>query len=270
MPEAATTTTTTAAAESRPFDAASAARLRSLARPGYSPKAVLKSVSAFEVVAIAMFLLLVGASVLVYSFWILPDQVRYVQLTNEVTANRQKIEEEQAKVVDPASVTSQYQEVRDSLDSFRGSVLRPKIEGKQAILDAIDKTVKETGVQWAGAVSFTTDEPVVADPSKQRVQRTESSHGVASYPALEMRFAITGTYPQLRSFISRFEGSNQFVVINSVQLASEAKREADDDGPRRPGAPRRAVTPAAVSAGPEGPLTLTIGMTTYFQPSAAQ
>lgn len=250
--------TATPEVEPRAFDAAAVARLRSLSRPGHDLKTLAKSVTPFEIAAIAILVALVAGTFLVYSFWILPDQVVALQLSNEVAANNKKIDDLRAKAVDPGSVTSQYQEVKDSLDTFRGSVLKSRNVGKQDILRAIDASVKETGVAFAGSVSFQTSEAVVEE---QAAKSRSATPTITSYPSLEVSMSISGTYPQLRSFISKFESSNQFVVINSVSLSASDQRE-----PTEGGGPRGRAVAADTGA---GALTLQLEMTAYFQPESA-
>jgi hypothetical protein len=255
--------------ESRSFDASVLARLRALSRSGLDPRALLKSVTPVEISALVLLVLIVAGALVVYSFEILPDQVRYVQLSNEVSANRAKIDELQGKIVDPRSLTSQFRAVQDSLDSFRGSMLKPRRAGQLEILDAIDRATRETGVQLASSVAFKTDDLADDSTDKKKSRRrkdNKSGKEIQSYPSLGMHFSISGSYAQLRSFISRFEGSGQFVVINSIALGTEGPKGGEESagGGRAPA--RRAPTPAGGE--PTGPLTLEITMTAYFQPEA--
>lgn len=262
MPEV---VSTTPVVEPRPFDPGAMTRLRSLSRPRPNVKTFVKSISPMEVASVVLLVMIVVGTFLIYSFWILPDQVRGVQLSSEVRANDKKIEELRARVVDPSAVTSQFQEVKDSLDTFRGSILQPRLVGKQEILQAIDRSVKETGVSFASSVQFNTDEAQSIEESSKRKRSKdesgESAHGVASYPALEATMSIAGTYGQLRSFISRFEGGKQFVVINSVSLSSQSSAVPTSVEPGGP--PRRATR-----SGPLDAITLELHMTAYFQPES--
>jgi hypothetical protein len=271
MPEVTTATTATtatpattapASVETHTFDAAMLTRLRGLSRPGHDLKTFVTSVSPFEIAALVVLLLLVVSAFFVYISKILPDQVRYAQASSAVSENQTKIEELQQKIVDPSAITSQYKEVRDSLDSFRGSVLKPEPAGKLDILQAIDKSTRETGVHLAGPVQFRSDDLSEANGDASR-KKGKSKTGateraILSYPSLKVDMAVSGTYAQLRSFISRFEGGGQFVVINGVEL------ESNDLEKGAAGGRGRIVQPLI----PTGPITLNITMTAYFQPIA--
>lgn len=253
-------TTPSHTAEAPAFTAASLAKLRSLAQPGFEPRTFVKSVTPFEIAALVLLVLLLIAVFVVYSYFILPDQVSYVQMSNQVAANRAKIEELQQQVVDPSLVTARFQEVRSSLEEFRGQVLRPREVGQREIQSAIGRALGETGVRLASAIQFRTKDPIAeaAKGEKKRTRKGRNENGareIRSYPSMRMEFSISGNYGQLRSFISRFEGSGQFVVIDEITL------NVEDDKARGP-VGRASVGQPSQS----GTITLDIAMTAYFQP----
>lgn len=244
------------AVERTRLDAASAARLRTLVRPGFSAREFATSVSRIEIAALVGLVLLVVSTVLVYSWVILPDQVEAVQLRGEVTVNRTKIEELQRRIDDPTEMTRQFDEVQASLDTFRGAMLKPRLAGRLAIIDTIGRLSNETGARMSSSVAFATRDPraeAAVDATKRRNVRggDKSDNGkVKSYPSLEVTFGLTGSYEQLRRFIGRIEASDQFVVIESVSLSANETRGAARGA-------RRAQSAGAV--------TLEIVMTAFFQ-----
>jgi hypothetical protein len=248
-------------------DAAGVAKLRALARPKFEIIPFVKTISPFEIVAGVGLLLIVAGAVLIYSFWILPDQVRYVQAANQVAENQTKIAELQRKVQDPSSIAAEFNTVKSSLDTFQNDYLRPRQVGRLEIINTVNSLTRETGVRLASPVVFTTAIPGVEETtsssksSKSKVSRksAEAAGTIRTYPSLEMQFSIAGEYGALRAFINRFEASRQFAVINTVSLSVEAEHK----GVR--GGKRRAVVASPVEV-PPGQVTLNITITGYFQP----
>jgi hypothetical protein len=237
--------------------AAARARLRALARERPGPRELLKTIGPLEIAVLVVLLFAALAVFLVYTFSVLPDQVGAVQLSSTIDANRTKIAELQKQVDNPGAVHDEVALVQASLDTFRGTYLKPRMAGRVAILETVRNLTRETGVQLASPVSFRTtiSSGGEEDESKQRQRARKSKESVTSYSSLALDFSITGTYPQLRRFIDSFERSSQFIVIDSVGLSTEK------DVPDAEGQPRRA------SAGGAGDLlTLDIAMTAYFQP----
>ena len=252
-----------------PEAAASMARLRALARPGWNLRETAKSISPTEIAAVVVLLFAAVAIILVYSFSILPDQVRRVQLSSAQAANRERIEQLEQQARNPATVQEEISAVQTSLSDFRGTYLKPRVAGSLAIIETVRNLTRETGVQLASPVKFTTSlgsEAVEEGPAREgparegsgrsrRVRKREAD--ITAFSSLGLGFSIRGTYPQLRSFISGFERSPQFVVINSISLSSERELPTPGNG-------RRAAAPALSGS----VITLNISMTAYFQPDA--
>ena len=228
------------------------AKLRSLARPGLDPRTFVRSFSTSEIIAVVGLILMIVAAILVYSFGILPDQVARVQAQNEVEANEARKTELRQQVDDPSAIRDEFVRVQDSLNRFRGEMLKPRLAGRLEIIDAVDRISRETGVRLTSPVTFTTAMP--AGPSERR--REDEKSKVRSFPALGLSLTINGQYEQVRNFISRFEASRQFVVIDKVSIGIESEAEGE-------GALRRAP-----QTGPR-PVDLEIEMTAYFQPDVA-
>ena len=247
----------------------SVAKLRSLARPGFELKPFLRSVTPFEIVALLAVIVLVTAVVLIYSFAILPDQVRYVQMSGQISDNEKKIADLQGQLADPREIMTTFEEVRSSLDSFRAGVLKPRLSGRIDIINAVSALTRDTGVRLSGPVQFlSSDQPALegeGDNSKSSgknkvAKSSKNTNDITAFPSMRMTFSVTGTYAQLRSFVGRFEESSQFVIIDTIELNASDAVASDSPRGARAGAP----SPDSV--------TLDVSVTTYFSPdqTAAQ
>lgn len=227
------------------------ARLRSLTRPGFDPKTFLKNTTAAEIACLVALALVIVASFVIYSFAILPDQVRYVQLSSEVETNRTKIEELQKEIQNPDDIRIAFEQVKESLDQFRGEYLKPRSAGRIEIIKSIDEGCRATGTRLASAVTFATSTEDDTGDETRNVRKEEGKQlaDVTLFPSIDVQYSITGSYKQLREFLAKFEGHRQFVVIQSVSLASA--EDAENGGGGR---------------GRTGDLTLDITAKAFFQP----
>lgn len=238
----------------------SAARLRSLARPAFGVRAFLKSVSIVEIVAIVGLLLIVGVVVTIYVARILPDQLQLLGLRSEVAANAKKIEGLQSEAGDPGAIAQAYQEIHDSLDTFRGQTLQPRTSGRIQIITLVNDLTRQSGVTLASAIAFEATDPIAeaereAAEKTKRKSRKAASNEVRSYPSLRMTFTISGSYDEIRRFLASFESSRQFAIVDSVSISSSGDEEAEGGGRR-----------GASRGEDEGAISLDISMTAYFQP----
>ena len=240
---------------------ASATRLRSLARSGFNVRSFVKNITAIEIAAVAGVVVLVAAVFVIYFGLILPDQVKRIQLSSEVAANRTKIEELSAQAGDPASVTRAYQEVHESLDAFRGQTLQPRTAGRLQIINLVNDLTRQTNVVLDGPIGFDTRNPLAEEASagdgkKSKRKSRNSEDEISSYPSLSMTMTISGSYSQIRAFLAKFETSRQFAIIESVSISSQ---ETEDSESPRSGR-------GATARGDSGAITLDVSMTAYFQP----
>lgn len=239
----------------------SASKLRSLARTGFDAKTFLKNITAVEIAAMVGLVILTVSVIVIYFFLILPDQVRRINLSNEVVANRTKVEELRTQAGDPASLTRAYQEVHESLDSFRGQTLQPRTAGRLQIINLVNDLTRQTNVTLTAPISFEarnpqTDDVVDEDGTSKRKSR-KSEDEIRTYPSLSMAVTISGGYPDIRRFLAKFETSRQFAIIESVSISAD--EEEDEQGGGRRGA----------GSDGSGAITLDISMTAYFQPAGS-
>jgi len=171
-------------------------------------------------------------------------------------------------VQDPTAITTEFNTVKSSLDRFQTDYLKPRQPGRLEIINTVNALTKETGVRLVSPVQFVTDIPGVesenggkANTSGRKVARKSAveADAIHTYPSLGMQFSIAGEYPALRAFINKFEGSNQFAVIDSVALSSEGDHKTGKNGRGH-----AAVAPTVDI--PPGQVTLTIAVTGFFQP----
>lgn len=244
---------------------ATLARLRSLSAARHTPRDLVASATRAELVALGGLVALVVAIALMYSNWILPGQVRRLELARTRDQNAEQIETLRREVsVDPEVRRTELEAVKASLEQFRTASLKPRLAGRLAIVTKIEELTRKTGVRLASTVSFRTARPGTdVEVDGNRVAKSKPAPGaLTSFPSLAVSYQVSGTYAQLRQFVSAFEQSPQFVVFNSISLSTaDAGEQAVEPGFGGP-----------VGRGPgrgsdvNAPLTLDISMTAYFQP----
>jgi hypothetical protein len=244
------------------FSPAALAKLRSLSTPRPTPREFVRTASRAEIAALAGLLVAIIAIALVYSKSIAPGQFRRIQLGSQREQNAAKLDELRFTAANPATVRTQLEGVKLTLDQFRGESLKPRMAGRLAIVSTIEQLTRTTGVRLASDVEFSTNLTAASSESQRgglKVAKGSPEKGdVTSYPSLEVSYAISGTYPQLRQFISGFERSAQFVVFNSISLSTST--EPTGDGELAVQRPR---------AAPGDVITLEVDMTAFFQPEGA-
>jgi hypothetical protein len=115
-------------------------------------------------------------------------------------------------------------------------------------LNEINTLARKNGVQLASGIEMRLQE--VEQPGDEKSSRKSSKEKEALnvFPRMLVHFEVAGQYSNLRSFISQLEKSNQFLLLDSVNLTSA------EAGEGRGG-----------SGGGSG-INLSINLSAYFQP----
>lgn len=147
------------------------------------------------------------------------------------------------------SRSEQVQRAKESIESFKLERLRSLDQGRTAIFDQINLLVKKNNVQLTSGIEMgkVTESQARADNKKD----VEDMLDV--FPKRQVQFTVVGPYPNLRALINSLEHSTQFVMIDTISLASVDEAEAGRVSRRG----RSAPVGSSVS--------LTIGMTAYFR-----
>lgn len=143
----------------------------------------------------------------------------------------------------------------DSLETFKGSFLKPFSSGRITLIKEINALAKKNNVTLTSGIDMGAaggeaegDQP---SEDKNTSKRKKADDLLNAFPSVTFRFTVFGQYANVRTFISEVEREKQFVVINSVNLTNQEART----GGRR-------------SRGGEGisGIMLSIEMSAYFQP----
>ncbi len=154
------------------------------------------------------------------------------------------------------------EKILDSLVRFEG-MLKPDERGMTQIINEIDELGKTHKV-LVGDASYRVIEtqPLVDENGNPVPQKPTSGDKTPEiYPTLGIDTTVVGDYPNLRRFLAELERSRQFLIINSLSFQG-----GDDKVARqlaKTGKQIQLSTPDAL------PVSLKIGLDTYFQPPTA-
>jgi Tfp pilus assembly protein PilO len=208
--------------------------------------------SSVEVVA-AVLVLLFFIVVIVYYFTALkPEQSRLDQLE----ADLRKAQAEIGSISTPdgqgVSTATTVKSALDSLQAFKTEHLRPLASGRIALINQINALAKKNGVTLTSGIDMPLEKAAEPeDPGSNRRKKSEDLFNV--FPHMNMHFTVFGQYANVRAFINEIEHNKQFLVIKSINIASQEEKTGEGGGGRR-------------GRGNVSGLTLTIDAAAYFQP----
>ena len=207
-----------------------------------------------ELIAAVLGLILIIWVTAYYFTSLRPQQDQLLVLENQL-AEQQKnlaLNAGQPNSTPGKTPEDQAKETIDSLETFKGSHLRPFSSGRIDLIKEINALAKKNSVTLTsgidmGAASIT-DSDKTAD--KTSSQRNKADEIFNAFPNVSFHFTVFGQYTNLRTFINQLEHEKHFLVVKSINLSNQEARAGS----------RRARS-EAVSG-----IMLTIEMSAYFQP----
>ena len=207
---------------------------------------------------------LLGAAVLLwagayYFSTLKPEQDRLRAIEAELDAQQRSIiAGAKPPAAEKTNVEDEAKNALETLETFKGSHLKPFSSGRIALIKEINALAKKnnvtltSGIEMGASGGEADAEGDQAGEKKNTSKRKKTEDLLNAFPSVNFRFTVFGQYPNLRTFINEVEREKQFLVINSVNLTNQEARTAS----------RR-------SRGAEGAsgIMLTIEMSAYFQPA---
>ena len=156
-----------------------------------------------------------------------------------------------------------------SLTAFESEYLSPEDSGRMALYTNLNKLMKSNGVRNTAGPSYAPLDPVGTKTGAQpsiSAEKQSNAKWQSIYPGVAVSVTVEGPYQNVRHFIRDIERSNQFLIINAIELERVTQSGAMTDQAivtqpvtGRPGA----GSPKPLAGGTL--VSLRIDLATYFQ-----
>jgi hypothetical protein len=160
------------------------------------------------------------------------------------------------------------QQINQSLERFESDVLAPGGSGRVALYTELNELIRQNNLRNTSGPVYVALDPLGANgkPVAQSSTKSGNAKWQSMYPGIGVTVTVEGQYQNVRHFIRDIEASEQFLVINGVQLEKAADVQSPVTGPAD--GPTAGV-PGAKPAMKTGLVSLQLDMTTYFQRDAS-
>jgi hypothetical protein len=114
--------------------------------------------------------------------------------------------------------------INQSLDDFENGRLTTRAEGRISLYNTLIQLMRGNNLRNTSGPVYNYLESKVAGAQQSATARTVSSRWQSLYPGIAVTVTVEGQYASLRRFVRDIESSNQFIIINAVELerASDA------------------------------------------------
>lgn len=208
-----------------------------------------------EIAGLAGSAVMLLAVIFVYLYFYTPSKARLAAAQIDRERQRQKLSELQKTIDTRVTTQDAIGEINASLDKFENGRLTTRSEGRIGLYNALIQLIRSNNLRNTSGPVYNYLESKTATQQAAASARTISSRWQSLYPGIAVTVTVEGQYANLRRFVRDLESSNQFIIINAVEL----ERASD----------------AGVSVGPDSPtprttlVSLRLDMAAYFRRDAA-
>ena len=181
-----------------------------------------------EVATVAMALLAILTSVLLFVFLVLPEEKKL----EENRAKRDKLERELAtakgKYGDITDTETQVVKLTDSVNDFETRFLKTPSNGRVELYQKINGLIAAYGLLNTSGPNY---EPLDIVDAQNLLKTDESGRGKfqSLFPGDYINVTVEGPYQNLRRFVREIETSGQFMMVTSVEFEPAENNSKNND-----------------------------------------
>jgi Tfp pilus assembly protein PilO len=217
-----------------------------------------------ELAGFAASLLILICAVFAYLYFLVPAYLRLSNLQRERTVLQEQLRGAQEGMTRNTDAQATVEEINSSVESFENERLPSRNEGRMSLYNALNQVIRSNGVRNTSGPTYIALDPRVINAQGQvRTASAANKQGNAKwqslFPGIGVSVTVEGQYANLRRFIRDLEASNQFIVINDVELEKATNTEdAAAALAAIPGAAPRAATRGTL-------VSLRVDLAAYFR-----
>lgn len=195
------------------------------------------------------------AVVFVYLYFYSPAESRLATAQLERARLHQKLSVLQKDIDLQGSTQDNISQISQSIDEFENERLIGRNEGRITLYNVLIQQIRSNKLRNTSGPVYNYLESKDTSASQTASARTVNTKWQSLYPGISVTVTVEGQYANLRQFVRDIESSNQFIIINAVEL----ERASDADTP--------------VSGAPQGArstlVSLRLDMAAYYRRDAA-
>jgi Tfp pilus assembly protein PilO len=209
-----------------------------------------------EIAGLAGSAVMLLAVIFVYLYFYSPAQARLGAAQLERARLQEKLRTLEKDIDIQGSAQDNISQISQSIESFESERLTTRDAGRITLYNALIQLIRSNNLRNTSGPVYNYLEEKGAGTAQTASARTVNSRWQSLYPGIGVTVTVEGQYANLRRFVRSIESSNQFIIINAVEL----ERASDADTPlsgATPGAPRSTL------------VSLRLDMAAYYRRSAS-
>jgi Tfp pilus assembly protein PilO len=216
-----------------------------------------------EIVGLAASAIMLLAVVFAYLSFLTPARMRLARLGAERDRLQATLRESEININTSQDKQATLEQINQSLVDFENQRLAERNEGRMTLYNELNTLMRRNNLRNTSGPTYIALEALgERAQAKTAATRPANAKWQSVFPGIGVSVTVEGQYQNLRRFVRDIESSNQFIVINAVEL----------QGVTDVGAPVMTPEGEALPA-PSGRGTLVslrLDMATYFRRAASE
>lgn len=180
-----------------------------------------------EIAGLAASAVMLLAVIFVYLYFFSPAEARLSAAQIERARLRDKLSTLHKDIDIQGSAQDNISQISQSIESFESERLTTRDAGRLTLYNALIQLIHSNNLRNTSGPVYNYLEEKGVGTSQTTSARTVNSKWQSLYPGIGVTVTVEGQYANLRRFVRSIESSNQFIIINAVEL----ERATDADTP---------------------------------------
>ncbi|MDT4968271.1 MAG: type pilus assembly protein PilO [Acidobacteriota bacterium] len=176
-----------------------------------------------ELIALAGSAVMLLAVLFVYLSFYSPAQSRLATAQFERDRMQKRFADLNKAVEVKGTTQDSIREISASLERFEDDRLVGRDEGRVTLYNVLIQLIRANKLSNTSGPAYTYLEPKA--PGARQSGNTMNSKWQSLYPGIGVTVTVEGQYANLRRFVRDIESSNQFIIINAVELEKTTDTE---------------------------------------------
>ena len=188
-----------------------------------------------------------------YVYFLVPARSHLQSLQLERSRLQNQLRNSQEVMRHGQDTESTVSKITESLTDFESNRLASRNQGRMALYEELNQLIRKNGLRNTSGPAYIPLDTIQAKTSTAG-SKSASTKWQSVYPGIGVSVTVEGPYQSLRRFLRNLEASQQFLIINAIEL--ERATETNTAASAEPGS----------ASGSRGSLvSFRLDMATYFQ-----
>ncbi|MBA2733676.1 MAG: hypothetical protein H0U54_12375 [Acidobacteria bacterium] len=183
-----------------------------------------------EVAGLAGSAVMLLAVIFTYIYFYSPAESRLAAAQFERNKLQRELSALQKDIDVKGSAQDSITKISESLEKFENDKLIGSNEGRITLYNVLIQLIRSNKLRNTSGPVYNYLEAKGTSGSQTASSRTVNSRWQSLYPGIGVTVTVEGQYANLRHFVRDIEASNQFIIVNAVELERASDTDAGMSG----------------------------------------